>query len=477
MTLRPQILSILAFLGILGTCSAADARNDFQDLIKPSEQIQLNDLLSISDKNNLLNSAALMQMTTNSGTIHFLKAYLYSSSNCTTGLLGAVSVVDNGTGFSFTAGQTISLNKTAAYKLFTNSGQGTNANPNNPTNVLCMKLYLTGGNQTKYNSPCMTFDENCSSGTACQTGTSPNVPWTNTSQTPCQTPLLYVTSSSSTDPTSWYCTIDGGGTLTCNPFTSTTVANGIAINNGYAYITNQTSNTITPCPINAANGIPGTCSTAQTYSATGPTGIALNAGIYYFTGSTGFIYAGGINQTLGTLTPASPSATNYGGPLGININNNFAYFTNKSPTTGDVVYLCTLLGVCNFQSAASTISSEAVTAAYDIALYNGHAYIPYKTATTTGIMFCEINSVTGELSNCLPTGGGLGINNPQSIVIYDDIAYIGNQNGNGLGGSGLGFIGYCPVSLIDGSLGTNCDKAFSMQSIPRLKNINLMAIY
>lgn len=493
MTLKARIMSIIALLGILGSCSAADMPNDLQDIIKSSNQIQLKDLLSINDENNLAgSSAALMTLTGSSGTIHFLKAYLYHSNttlcNGTLTLLGAVSVVDNGSGFPFTAGQDVSFNQNAAYTLYTNTGQGL-PNPSVVDTVTCMKIYLTGGNDTNYHSSCMQFGQTCSGSTCIASApTTVSSPWVNTAQTPCQTPLLYAAASSS-GPQVWYCTIPGDGTLGCTHLTSFagTGAFGVAINNGYAYFTDPNfTQKIYPCTIAASNGVP-TCAAGTTFTGS-PKGLALNSGVYYYTGGNQFLYAGGITQNTGAFSAPTSGGTQYHSPLGININNGYAYFVNQFPNpptgaTNDAVYYCTLAGVCN-PTTTGLVSGVAITSAYDIALNNGYAYIPYATSSpaTTGIMYCKVNdglaipADKGKLQNCQPTGSGVGLDTPQSIVIYNGIAYIGNRNGDGLGSFGNGFIGSCPVNALTGALGT-CKLAFSSPSGFILAGINLMAVY
>ena len=105
-------------LGVIADTSIATQWPISPGLIN-DEQLSLRQLLSLNSNefNGFGSSSSGGQLTiTGTGNIHYLQAFFYSNTACST-LLGQASVIDNGAGFQFSNGQTVSLNPSSTYKL------------------------------------------------------------------------------------------------------------------------------------------------------------------------------------------------------------------------------------------------------------------------------------------------------------------------------------------------------------------------
>ena len=170
---------------------------------------------------------------TGSGTIRFIQAIFYSDTGCTN-FLGAASAIDNVSGASFTSAQTIRLNSSSIYQLANNQSIATE-------NIACMKLFLTGSNQSSQGISCQSFTDISCSGTQCTSAQTKNVTWSS-NPTPCGTRYLYVPNTANNTVSK--CAINNSSGLlsgcatTGSGFSS---PRGIALNNYYAYVVNTGS--------------------------------------------------------------------------------------------------------------------------------------------------------------------------------------------------------------------------------------------
>jgi 6-phosphogluconolactonase (cycloisomerase 2 family) len=95
---------------------------------------------------------------------------------------------------------------------------------------------------------------------------------------------------------------------------------GFAIENGFAYIANQFSNTVSVCKVNPVTGALSGCG----YTGIGfgsPKGIAIRNGFAYITNqSSGDVISCVANSSTGLLTSCNVTGNGFNNPVGIATN-------------------------------------------------------------------------------------------------------------------------------------------------------------
>lgn len=467
-------LVIATIFGAFG-CSFADAGLEVQPPLKPNTVIGLKDLLSTGDADLLTSpNAGQLNLSTYTGNIRFLKAYFYSNPDCSNGLLGAASVIDNSLGFPFT-NQTVNLNSYAAYQLATNLSIPTSS-------IQCLALYVDGSNETSNAVTCQSFvPENCTAlPLQCEyTGAAlPPVTWASVNQgSPCgvngvnpATRYAYVPQGGGGGQVKIYSVNSSGGALTETSSSPVSLfgATSIALNNGFAYITSSAG--LYTCSIDASDGSLSCGAAAPVLGATTPAGITINTGYVYITdlgtgsSNTGKIFKCPISVSgaVGTCTRTainSPGFFTFDSPTSIVINNNFAYVVNS---TNNTLTKCSIdtLNQNEITACGPTPTSGAFPGSLGgIAIENGFAYLPaynVPPSFTPSIYKCDVDPSFGTISNCGPTATSGSYNTPQGIVIMNGVAYITNNSG--------GSITQCNIS--SGNL-VGCTTPTTGLSIPR----------
>ncbi|MDQ5920062.1 MAG: trimeric autotransporter adhesin [Pseudomonadota bacterium] len=204
---------------------------------------------------------------------------------------------------------------------------------------------------------------------------------------------------------------------------------GIAVNNGFAYIVNNESATVTQCKINTITGIFSNCVStgANTKTYTGvsyynhPTAITINNGFAYILNQTGnSVTQCIVNQKTGALTNCIVSNELFDSPMAVTVNNGYLYVANNQSdsvskctvdTTTGSLNNCTTTGTGFNKPSSIVISSE-------------FAYITNQESGT--ITKCSVDSTSGVLSSCAQAASGFF--SPAGIAISNGVIYITNQS-------------------------------------------------
>jgi hypothetical protein len=149
-----------------------------------NQPVTLQNLLTLQpeDMSNIMSNGGALTIT-GSGTIHFLQAFFYSDSSCTT-LLGGASAINNVTGMTFSTGQTVNINSSSVYQLANNQGITTG-------NIACMQVFLNGSNLSPSGISCQSFTDETCTGTTCTSNQTKSVNWIS-NPTPCRTQYAYI---------------------------------------------------------------------------------------------------------------------------------------------------------------------------------------------------------------------------------------------------------------------------------------------
>ena len=475
--MRKKLLAtcLVLTLGILGLCHASDAKIQANEAVEHQKPIHLKDIFTVGK--SVSPSVGYLYFST-SGTIHFLKAYFYDSntSDCTgtLTLLGAVSVVDNGAGFPFSNGQTVSFNGDAAYALIQNAGQGIT-----DSSVKCMKFYLGGGNDTSNTTNCVSLPENCSPST-CTTPntTAQGITWDSSngvctaSPAPTVAPYFYVVDRAY--PAVVKCSFTNETTLACVDTTpvGVTFSNtyDIAIDNSYAYVTTYISGSpdvgnVYKCIVSAADGSLSSCTTLQISSVVNNQygGIALSGGYIYV--GNGLSGSSIVNYTGVSATDGSFSTTSNGVsasfPYGVTLNNAIAYvqrtssimsYYTVSSVDGSLTYVNDSTNT-SFPTG-NVATREAPDGSRDVAYFTVSSDSTLHFCTNTSGVFSACGSIT--------LTGVTGILGIQNVIIYNGYAYVSAFSAGGgqiiacsLNSDGSISIGNCQIATVSGfSLGS-----------------------
>ncbi len=361
------------------TLSSLDSVSTLHATTSP-QALDLQDVLSVSSNPSVgdTNYAAQWTLTSASGTIHRLQVWFYSSSDCSGNPLNTASIVDNGPGIAFTAGQTAKLSATSAYTLANNKGI-------TMISIGCMKAYIDGGNESPLGAACQLFAEDCfTTPSECTSNTTtPFVSWAN-NPTACATRYAYIANNN--DSTITQCTIQNSdGTLSCiaNEATGLNSPEGLDINNGYIYIsTSNSSTTVKQFTVSATNGMLATL--VNNTAGNNPLDVTLNGNYVY---------------------------------IGQNLSSTSILFCPINPSNGQIA-TCNSTGDLTFNNI------------YAIAFNNGYAYIGSFDggSATPSVTVCTLAPLTGQLSSCvqqtsLNTNLGSNLN---GLAINNNYVYISN---------------------------------------------------
>lgn len=210
-----------------------------------------------------------------------------------------------------------------------------------------------------------------------------------------------------------------------------------------AYIANLSGNTVSTCSISSPGTLSG-CTTVNSGNGfSAPKQITINGNYAYIVNSGGSISMCQI--IAGSLgTSCSPTGSGFGaGPIGIAFYGSYAYIATGVANT---IYQCSLntssgtIGSC-FPQTVSGVSSPQF-----LSINNNYLYVPDGLSKANVATYCLIDSVSGNLTNCKPTGNNANI--PQMLVFIGSYVYVTNYGG------GTGFMSQCTANP-DGSL-TNC---------------------
>lgn len=196
----------------------------------------------------------------------------------------------------------------------------------------------------------------------------------------------------------------------------------------YYLAANLKSSSITSCQINSANGGLGNC-TAYPLGESYPTSMGIIGNYAYlstipdFPAESNDITLCLLNSATGSVESCSISYSLSDSISGISGNNGFLYLSDISDNS---IKKC-LINPANGQiTGCNTESSVNIIDPGQSTFWSNWAYIP---STESGfILSCSIESITGELVNCTPTGSNL--DEPIAIAINQYYAYTINQ-GNG----------------------------------------------
>ena len=223
----------------------------------------------------------------------------------------------------------------------------------------------------------------------------------------------------------------------------------IAVYNNFAYVTSA-SGTVSQCPI-TANGLT-TCVDAGS-SLSSVNGIAFNNGFAY-------IVTSGMDTIIQQCTVAPDGSLSacvaaktftYSDSLsGMTINNGFLYIAAEHQ--GDPgVQKCTIspvdgtISACVFYSQVDGSYNPIFNSPSSIAINNGFAYITNSATSgsnSNSVIQCSVNAVSGALSACAPANSGFV--SPNGISIGIGFAYITNTDNN--------TVSSCAVNLVTGAL-------------------------
>lgn len=208
---------------------------------------------------------------------------------------------------------------------------------------------------------------------------------------------------------------------------------GVTISAGYAYLLDgASSSNLYPCVVSPSHSSPGmTCSSGIDSGLDDPRGIAMNNGYLYISNNAGGLGNGTISicqvsdgAVVGSCSTASVATAYADSPRGVAVYNNYLYFVNDTVTgTGGAITSCSIntdgtLGTC--ADTGSGIS--AFGNPQGIAIYNGYVYV---TDTANHVLKCTLSG-DGTITNgsCVQTattdqnGDTISISSPTGISIF-----------------------------------------------------------
>jgi hypothetical protein len=348
---------------------------------------------------------------------------LRAITHCTTLLNSSASVIDNVSGFPFASGESFQLNANSVYNLASNRGITT-------ANIRCMKVFMTGSNESSSGIPCQLFNDISCSGTSCSSSQTKTVTW-GSNPTACATQSVYIGNNGNIKQY----TINGA-TLTHASVITTSGSisgRGIALNNGVAYLSVGVSKTGSIYLSNiSSNG--SLTSTGTIYpSFSGPQSTALNGAYAYiaiYNGNNGngsTVSKCSVSPTTGGLSACNTVLVNLPavpiqGAQDIAINNGYLYLVG--PASGAIK--CSVSSSDGSLSSCSYQATFAMTGGQGIAIRDGYAYITRTTFTNSEVYACPLDATTGVIGTCALTGSGFS--GPRGIRINNGYAYIANYN-------------------------------------------------
>ncbi len=282
--------------------------------------------------------------------------------------------------------------------------------------------------------------------------------------------FVYVTNN--TDDTVSVCAEGAAGALESCATASTGVSlsgpTGIAIQTipavtgtAYAYIVNETAQTVTQCPIDTSTGefVSGSCIIA-TSGLSSPVGIAFQSfsgDLYaYITDSnvsTPGVTKCAVSQSNGTFSGCVlETSSPFNDPHGITVrtinSSDYAYVTNEA--TGSVSQCSIDVSTGVLEGCFDSGAGDVFDTPENIAFFTSNALYAYVTdagSSTPGVWQCNVNTTTGTLSSCVRT---TGFTAPNGIAFSTfggtNYAYVTNATGDQ--------VSRCAVSPSNGNLGS-----------------------
>jgi len=210
------------------------------------------------------------------------------------------------------------------------------------------------------------------------------------------------------------CDIDtnSGELSNCNPTSDPTFSwmSGIAISNGHLYLVNHNSKVI-QCAINSNTGAISGCGFTGNSSITA-VNIAINAGYAYLTNVQPEFATANVLQCPikadGNLSDVCTSTGGFTNLFGIAFNNQYAYVTDGTSVSQNTV---------DGKGHLVNVKNISFKKPVGISFNNGFAYVVnYMANDGNGtISKCMIDKQTGDLLNCQSE---VNIDYPSSISIY-----------------------------------------------------------
>ncbi|MCH9755866.1 MAG: hypothetical protein K0U37_01575 [Gammaproteobacteria bacterium] len=405
---------MLGFLGAINVFAAPEDILENRLTQSESTQPRVSNIFTPYITNPDLLGAAGKITLTGTGTIRFLQAFFYSDVACST-ILGIASVIDNSLGFSFTDGQTVSLNDEVAFTLADNQEITTG-------DIACMKLFWNGSNESPDGVNCQSFTDMSCSGSKCTSSQTKTATW-EADPTACEQRYAYITDFSANTVTQ--CAVHAvtgllsGCTTTGSGFSG---AAGVQLNNGYAYISNFSSSEVRQCAVNTTDGTLPVFGCASTALSITPLGLALNNGYAYFSNNSTTVTKCTVSASDGTLSSCGTVVSGLSGTRSVSVNNGYIYITRNGP--GELTK-CTVSVVDGTLSSCGT-TGLGFSDQRGLAINNGYAYVVNRTPNT--VSKCTISAVDGTLSSCGITA--IGFSTPIGITISNNFAYITNDGTN-----------------------------------------------
>ncbi|MCR9192724.1 MAG: hypothetical protein NXI01_08735 [Gammaproteobacteria bacterium] len=406
-------------IGLLSTIKLfASPISSFATKHNQSEKIQPtvnNIFVPYTVKPGLLGASGGRITLTGTGTIRFLQAFFYSDVACSA-ILGIASVIDNSSqAFTFTNGQTVSMNDSVTFTLADNQNITTG-------NIACMKLFWNGSNESPDGVSCQSFNDMSCSGSTCTSSQIKSVSW-GADPTACAQRYAYITDTTDGSVTQCEVSASNGDLTNCGTTGgSFTQPTEVGLNNGHAYITSLSAETVTECDVNDSNGNL-TCSSPTAITA--PIGLALNTGYIYITAGTTSINKCSVAADGGALSSCGVASTDFTDPHSLAINNGYLYGTQINPVVITKCLISSSDGTLSGCGPAGSVSGKQ----RGIAINNGFAYIVVRT--NSRVERCTISGVDGTFvpDSCTSVGEG-SFSSPTGITISNGFAYVTNS-GNG----------------------------------------------
>ncbi len=221
------------------------------------------------------------------------------------------------------------------------------------------------------------------------------------------------------------CTLGSGGALSSCTATPTSGGSaspaGIAFNGNFVYVTDFYNSEVFVCTVDS-DGSFSDCTAAVT-GLTAPWALAINNGYLYITsdstvGTTMYCQIG----SDGSLSNCANTANGTNLVNGIAIGGGYAYLTALNSVTGYVLDQC----VVNSDGSLSgcTATGSGFSDPQFITLAGGYAYVGNQTNSTVGV--CTIGA-GGALTSCANSAVG---SEPNGVAINGTNAYVSDDNDN-----------------------------------------------
>lgn len=245
-----------------------------------------------------------------------------------------------------------------------------------------------------------------------------------------------------------------------DPSTNKSVASVSSSNviktNGYIYVSNLNSTTVSVCPVMLDGSIASCGQSGNGLNA--PSGLALThdkRALYVTNQGSSEVDVCMIDKMSGQLNNCTSTGNGFNAPSAVAISNNgqFAYVANEN---GNSVSLCLHDKENKSLSQCDIILSDSLVSPTDInfAPETNHVYI--ASSGNNNIIFCIVGP-SKELIKCHPTGDGFASPQSVSVTANGKYAYVSNQSSNS--------VSLCQVNPVSGEF-SNCQSTGSGFNAP-----------